>query len=170
MPITTATKQDIASLVALMDGAYRGEPSTKGWANEGHLFVGNKRTDEETVTELMEIPGAVFLKYINNEGAIEGCVFLQKKLSRLYLGMLSVSPGAQAKGIGKQLLKAAEEQARIQNCSSIYMTVITVRDNLIAWYERHGYIKTGEVLPFPVEEKFGIPTQPLELFILEKNI
>lgn len=170
MPITKATKQDIVALVALMDSAYRGEPSARGWANEGDLFIGNKRTDEETVAKLMDVQGAVFFKYTNEQGVIEACVFLQKKSGKLYLGMLSVSPEVQAKGIGKQLLKAAEEHAHSQNCSSIYMTVITLRDNLIAWYERHGYVKTGEVLPFPVEEKFGIPTQPLELLILEKNI
>lgn len=170
MSITKATKQDIVALVALMDSAYRGEPSARGWANEGDLFIGNKRTDEETVAKLMDVPGAVFFKYTNEQGLIEACVFLQKKSGKLYLGMLSVSPEVQAKGIGKQLLKVAEEHAHSQNCSSIYMTVITLRDNLIAWYERHGYVKTGEVLPFPVEEKFGIPTQPLELLILEKNI
>ena len=170
MSITIATKEDIPSLVSLMDNAYRGEPSTRGWASEGNLFIGNKRTDKETVAQLMEKPGAVFLKYINEQEAMEGCVFLQKKSNKLYLGMLSVSPALQAKGVGKQLLNAAEKHAHNQNCSSIYMTVITVRENLIAWYERHGYVKTGEVLPFPVDEKFGIPTQPLELLILEKNI
>ena len=170
MSISVASKKDIPVLVALMDSAYRGELSTKGWANEANLFIGNKRTDEETLNKLIEKPGAVFLKYTNEHGEIEGCVFLQKKVDRLYLGMLSVSPLVQTKGIGKQLLNASHEHAQQQNCSSIYMTVITLRDNLIAWYERHGYTKTGEVLPFPVEEKFGIPTQSLELFILEKKI
>jgi hypothetical protein len=63
---------------------------------------------------------------------------------------------------------AADDHARKENCSSIYMTVITVREKLIAWYERHGYKKTGRVLPFPVDERFGIPTQPLEMLVLEK--
>ena len=169
MSIAIASKKDIPALVDLMDRAYRGEPSTRGWANEANLFIGNKRTDKETLHKLIQKPGAVFLKYTNQQGEIEGCVFLQKKADRLYLGMLSVSPLEQAKGIGKQLLAAATEHAQQQNCSSIYMTVITLRDNLIAWYERHGYVKTGEVIPFPVEEKFGIPTQTLELFILEKK-
>ena len=162
MRIFQATKTDVPVLVALMDEAYRSKsPGQLEWANESDLFIGNKRTDEDTVSGLMEKPGA---------GNIEGCVFLQKKNNRLYLGMLSVSPSAQAKGIGKQLLTAADHYAKEQNCSSIYMTVITVRTGLIEWYERHGYKKTGEVIPFPVEEKFGIPKQPLELLILEKPI
>ena len=171
MSILPASKQDVPALVVLMDEAYRSKSSGQlDWASESDLFIGNKRTDEETVAKLMDNPDAIFYKYINEEAHIEGCVFLQKKNNRLYLGMLSVSPFAQGKGIGKQLLNAANQYAKEQNCFSIYMTVITIRTGLIEWYERHGYKKTGEVIPFPIEEKFGIPKQPLELLILEKVV
>jgi ribosomal protein S18 acetylase RimI-like enzyme len=170
MPIVFASENDIPGLVSLMDSAYRGEGSKQGWTSEADLFIGNHRTDETTVTNLMKKPGAVFLKHLNEEGVMDGCVFLQKKDQRLYLGMFSVSPFAQGKGIGKKLLTAADEYAREQQCSSIYMTVITVREELIAWYERNGYQKTGRVLPFPVDERYGIPTQPLEMLVLEKYI
>jgi len=83
--------------------------------------------------------------------------------------MFSVSPSAQGKGIGKKLLAAADDYAREHNCASIFMTVITVREELIAWYERNGYRKTGKVVPFPVDERYGIPTQPLEMLVLEKH-
>jgi len=122
------------------------------------------------VTNLLKKPGVVFLKYLNEEGKLEGCVLLNKRDNRVYLGMFSVSPLAQGKGIGKKLLAAADDYAREHNCTSIYMTVITVREELIAWYERNGYRKTGKVLPFPVDERFGIPTQPLEMLVLEKHI
>jgi GNAT superfamily N-acetyltransferase len=170
MSILIAGEKDISSLVALMDSAYRGEGAKQGWTSESDLFIGNKRTDETTVGNLIKKPGAVFLKYLNEEGTIEGCVFLHKKEERLYLGMFSVCPSAQGKGIGKKLLAAAENYAKEQNCSSIYMTVITVREKLIAWYERNGYQKTGKVLPFPVDERYGIPTQPLEMLVLEKHL
>src|SRR4030095_2769443 len=134
MSILIAGEKDISSLVALMDNAYRGEGAKQGWTSESDLFIGNKRTDEITVGNLIKKPGAVFLKYLNEEGIIEGCVFLHKKEERLYLGMFSVSPTAQGKGIGKKLLAAAEDYAKKQNSSSIYMTVITVREKLIAWY------------------------------------
>ena len=94
----------------------------------------------------------------------------KKKENRLYLGMFAVSPSAQGKGIGKKLLTAADDYAKGQNCTSIFMTVITVREKLIAWYERNGYQKTGKVLPFPVDERFGVPTQPLEMLVLEKHL
>ena len=170
MPILIAEEKDVTPLVALMDNAYRGESSKQGWTSEADLFIGNKRTDEATVANLIKKPGAVFLKYLNDEGSLEGCVFLHKKDNRLYLGMFSVTPLAQGKGIGKKLLTAADGYAKEQNCSSIYMTVITVREKLIAWYERNGYQKTGKVLPFPVDERYGVPTQPLELLVLEKHL
>lgn len=170
MPISIAGEKDIPSLVKLMDSAYRGENSKQGWTSEADLFVGEKRTDEITVRNLIKKPGAVFLKYVNEHEIIEGCVFLHKKADRLYLGMFSVSPLAQRKGIGKRLLAAADDYAKKENCSVIFMTVITVRKDLIAWYERHGYTKTDKILPFPVDERFGVPTQPLEMVVLEKRI
>ena len=169
MPILNAEEKDVSSLVALMDSAYRGENSKEGWTSEADLFVGEKRTDDETVSNLIKKSGAVFLKYVSDEGVMEGCVLLNKKESKLYLGMFSVSPKAQGKGIGKELLMAADNYAKEQNCTSIFMTVITVRNELIAWYERNGYQKTGKVVPFPVDDRFGIPTQPLEMLVLEKQ-
>jgi ribosomal protein S18 acetylase RimI-like enzyme len=170
MPILIADEKDIPTLVALMDSAYRGENSKKGWTSEADLFIGNKRTDEITVADLIKKPGAVFLKYLSDKGNLEGCVLLNKKDNRIYLGMFSVSPSAQGKGIGKKLLAAADDYAKENNCFSIFMTVITVRKELIAWYERNGYTKTGKVLPFPVDERYGIPTQPLEMLVLEKHL
>lgn len=170
MPVLIADEKDISPLVALMDSAYRGENSKQGWTSEADLFIGNKRTDETTVANLIKRPGSVFFKYLNEEGILEGCVLLHKKDSRIYLGMFSVSPLAQGKGIGKKLLAAADDYAKEQKCATIYMTVITVREELIAWYERNGYQKTGKVLPFPVDERYGIPTQPLEMLVLEKHL
>lgn len=170
MSISIANENDIPALVALMDSAYRGEDAKQGWTNESDLFIGNKRTDEATVTELMQKPGAVFLKSVNDNNEIEACVFLKKKENRLYLGMFSVSPMVQGNGLGKKLLAAADDYAKLQECTSIYMTVITVRKKLIEWYKRNGYSETGEVLPFPADERFGIPKQPLEMLVLQKNI
>jgi len=168
MPVLIAIEKDIPALVKLMDSAYRGEGSKQGWTNEADLFIGEKRTNEEEVEKLMKKTGAVFLKHENDNGDIDGCVFLLNKNGRVYLGMFSVSPNAQGTGIGKKLLAAADDFAKEQNAGSIYMNVISIRTDLIAWYEKHGYKKTGEVIPFPVDERFGIPTRPLELVILEK--
>ncbi|MEK7199822.1 MAG: GNAT family N-acetyltransferase, partial [Bacteroidota bacterium] len=87
-----------------------------------------------------------------------------------YLGMLTVNPLLQAQGIGKQLLLAAEAYARQNNCNGITMTVIAVRHELIAWYERHGYRPTGETEPFPADPVFGLPKQVLYFIVMEKAI
>ena len=89
---------------------------------------------------------------------------------KIYLGMLTVSPALQDRGIGKKLLAAADEYAKQQHCSAIFMTVISVRSELIAWYERHGYKRTGETKPFPTDNRFGMTTQPLEFVVLEKEL
>jgi hypothetical protein len=50
------------------------------------------------------------------------------------------------------------------------MTVISVRTELIAWYERQGWSDTGKRKPFPENEPFGSPKQPLEFIILKKKV
>ena len=169
MLITRAGTDDIKELNILINRAYRGETSKKGWTTEADLLDG-LRTDEETLAEMMNKEDAVILKYGDEEHKIKGCVYLQKQNENLYLGMLTVDPNTQGNGIGKQLLKAATEHALEKNCSSIVMTVISIRDELIAWYGKHGYHKTGETKPFHANEKFGKPKQPLEFVVLEKKI
>jgi ribosomal protein S18 acetylase RimI-like enzyme len=170
MPVLTATLQDIPELLALINSAYRGEASKTGWTTEADLLKGEIRTNEETIGELMHTKGSVFLKYINEQNEIEGCVFLDKKGNKLYLGMLSVCPKLQAKGTGKQLMNEAVSYAKQEGCDAIFMRVISVRNELINWYEKQGYYKTGQTEPFPEDNRFGIPTQPLEFLIMEKKI
>jgi len=88
----------------------------------------------------------------------------------MYLGMLSVSPLLQSQGIGKELMADAEVYARKCGCNAVFMKVISIRYELIAWYERKGYRKTGEREAFPPGNHFGTPTQPLEFLLMEKMI
>src|SRR6187431_2862367 len=108
--ITPATEKDIPALDKLVNSAYRGEGSKKGWTTEADLLDG-LRTDPISLLKILQDPDSVILKYNGNE-SIEGCVYLKKKGDALYLGMLTVSPELQAKGIGKQLLTAAETHAK----------------------------------------------------------
>jgi ribosomal protein S18 acetylase RimI-like enzyme len=169
MKILPATINDITALSDLVNSAYRGESSKKGWTTEADL-LGGIRTNEKSLAEMMNTPGAVILIYRNETNSITGCIYLQKQDAILYLGMLTVSPHLQNAGIGKQLLAAAAEYAKEKRCGSITMTVISVRQELIAWYERHGYYKTGETKPFPDDPSFGLPKQPLEFVVMEKII
>ena len=168
MPVSIALKQDIPELVALINSAYRGDASKKGWTTEANLLKGDLRTDISTLAGLIENPQSVILKYTTAENVIAGSVYLEIQEKGLYLGMLTVSPQLQAAGIGRQLLVAAEEYAKEKECPCIFMSVISVRHELIAWYERHGYKNSGETKPFPDDDRFGIPTQFLEFIIMEK--
>jgi ribosomal protein S18 acetylase RimI-like enzyme len=169
MSISPALKTDIPALVQLINSAYRGEGAKKGWTTEADLLDGT-RTDEANLMDLISDPQTVILKYTDDADKILACVNLQKQDNRLYLGMLTVSPQLQGAGIGKKLLVAADDYAREHGCLAVFMTVISVRSELIAWYERHGFHKTGEVKPFPVGEKFGIQKQPLEMIVMEKKL
>ncbi len=170
MPVSIAQLNDIPGLESLLNNAYRGDASKKGWTTEADLLSGELRTDAANLRELMELPDAVFLKNENEQKQITGCVFLQKTTDRLYLGMLSVSPLEQNKGIGKKLLASETAHAKATQCRSIYMRVISIRHELVAWYERHGYHHTGKMEPLKVDQRFGIPTQPLEFSIMEKTV
>lgn len=167
--IVKATLKDIPQILPLVNSAYRGEVSKKGWTTEANIIEGDQRTDEHSLAEMINNPNAAILLYKEND-LVSGCVYLEKQDSKLYLGMLSVNPEIQGGGIGKKLLRAAETHAEQNDCNLITMTVISLRKELIAWYERNGYADTGERKPFPDDAKFGKPIQPLTFIVLEKPI
>jgi ribosomal protein S18 acetylase RimI-like enzyme len=168
--ISKATLNDAAGLTALVNAAYRGDSSKKGWTTEADLLDGI-RIDEQKLMDLIRKKDSMILKYTDEQSNITGCVHLEKHGDKLYLGLLATSPELQRKGIGKELLKAAEKEAEKLNCHSIYMTVITERTELIAWYVKHGYVNTRKKKPFLVDDpRFGIPKKMLEFVVLEKNI
>jgi ribosomal protein S18 acetylase RimI-like enzyme len=170
MPILVATTEDVPQLEALINSAYRGEESKKGWTTEADIVKGTLRIDEAALTELMKVEDAGFLKFVNEQHRIDGCVFVHKNGDEMYLGMLAVSPTLQATGIGKQLMSEAEIHAERMNCTRIFMRVISLRNELIQWYEKQGYYKTEQREPFPGATRFGTPVRPLEFLIMEKRI
>jgi ribosomal protein S18 acetylase RimI-like enzyme len=168
--ISKATLEDIPQIVALLNSAYRGESSKQGWTTEADLIAGDQRTDMASVNKVMNEPGSVILKYTDEKNKIIGTVNLQEHDRGLYLGMFAVSPALQGGGIGKQLLKAADGYAKEVGVATIYMSVVSVRKELIDWYKRHGYSETGERKAFEQDEVTGKHLQKLEFIILEKNI
>lgn len=167
--ITKSTIEDIPTLTILINSAYRGETSKKGWTTEAHLLEG-KRTDEQEMTEIFLDSKNTILKFTENDKII-GSVLLVEKEHQLYLGMLTVSPELQNSGIGKKLLAEAENHAKSLGLSSIIMTVISVREELVAWYKRHGYVDTGKREAFPESEiHTTVSAEPLEFIYLEKSI
>ncbi|WP_045690275.1 GNAT family N-acetyltransferase [Hymenobacter sp. AT01-02] len=169
LSIAPATATDIPALVALVNSAYRGDTSRQGWTTEADLLEGT-RTDAADLADLMAGPGATFLLARTANGELRGSVYLKNQHPDLYLGMLTVDPAHQAHGIGKYLLAAAERQARHLGCTSILMSVISVRHELLAWYARHGFRQTGETVAFPTDVRFGVPRQELVLLLLRKQL
>jgi GNAT superfamily N-acetyltransferase len=152
-----AASADVDAIVALVESAYRGESGLRGWTTESHLLDG-RRTDAMLVAELLDMPGsAVLLAF--EDGALLACCHIEKHGHSAYFGMFAVDPVRQNAGLGKQMLARAERHAQeAWQCSAMHMKVIDARSELIAWYERRGYQRTGEYSPFPYgDERVGIP-------------
>ncbi|MEU5591639.1 GNAT family N-acetyltransferase [Streptomyces sp. NPDC020298] len=152
-----ATDADVDALVALIESAYRGDDSRAGWTTEADILQG-QRTDPEGVLQVIESPDSRLLT-VERGGRIVACCQLEHRGDHAYFGMFAVSPALQGAGLGKVIIAEAERQARESwGVTEMHMTVISVRDDLIAWYERRGYRRTGRMTPFPYgDERFGIP-------------
>lgn len=160
MTISQAISADIKELNKLVNSAYRGEESKKGWTTEAEILDGI-RIDEAALEVLLSRTAVVVLKCSDVEGKILGTVCLEAKENQLYLGMFAVSPQSQGNGIGKTLLTAAEKHAIENKCNRIVISVISTRKELINWYERHGYVATGGSIAFEeIEGRFGDPKVP----------
>jgi ribosomal protein S18 acetylase RimI-like enzyme len=166
--ISLATTTDAKEIEILLNTAYRGETAKLGWTHEANLIAGNVRVNEAMVMKNLDAENAVFLKYINEQNVTTGCVHLKQNEHKLYLGMFSVHPTQQGSGIGKQLLLAAEEYATYTGSNIIYMTVISLRTELINWYKTKGYKETGERQPFVEDAITGSHLKKLEFVVLEK--
>jgi len=167
--VRIAEMDDIPQLVNLVNAAYRGEPSRKGWTTEADLISGDLRIDNDSLEAMINEPSSIVLVFIS-DNKIAGCVYLEKQEEDLYLGLLSVWPELQGKDIGKKLLIAAEEYAVKNKKENIVMNVISRRQELISWYLRHGYVLTSETKPFPDDNRFGTPVENLEFVVLKKKL
>ena len=167
-----ATVTDVAAIVRLVESAYRGEASRAGWTTEADLLDG-QRTDATAVAEMLNAPQSTVL-LAEDGGQLVGCCRLERRPGAdAYFGMFSVEPLQQGEGVGRQLLAEAERIARDDwAATTMIMTVIAQRAELIAWYERRGYRRTGETEPFPYgNARYGIPRRPDLVFaVLAKQL
>ena len=166
-----AAAADVPALVALIESAYRGDASRRGWTTEADI-LGGQRTDPAGVRAVVEgVDSRILMAEVGGE--LVGCCQLERRGSHAYFGMFAVRPTIQGAGLGKAILAESERFARAEwNAAEMQMTVISVREDLIAWYLRRGYTRTGEMSPFPYgDERFGLPTRDdLQFELLSKKL
>lgn len=167
----SATHDDIPALIALVTSAYRGEGSKQGWTTEADMLDG-QRIDAEALRHDIDRAQSRIL-IAEQDGTLVACAHVAVEEGAGYFGMFAVDPKRQGDGLGKQVIAEAERVAREDwNLPAMRMTVIDIRDELIAFYERRGYRRTGLKKPFPYgDERYGIPKRDdLRFEILEKPL
>jgi ribosomal protein S18 acetylase RimI-like enzyme len=171
MDLRPVTPADLAAVAELVNAAYRG---AQGWTTEAAYIEGQRTSAAILRRDLAAQPQARLLVARDDPaGPILGCVWLEPAGGEAwYLGMLTVRPDLQDRRLGRTLLEAAERRAAGLGARRIRMTVVSVRDTLIAWYRRRGYAPTGETAPFPYDDPvFGVPRRPDLAFVaLEKAL
>lgn len=173
MALKPAQMDELAEAVALINSAYRGDSARAGWTHEADYLTGTRIDEEDLAADLGRDPDARLLVWRDeDDGPILGCAWLEPDGEDCwYLGMLTVRPDLQDRKVGRAILGEAEAHARVQGARAVRMTVISIRDTLIAWYERRGYRQTGEREPFPYGEGFGNAVRrDLEFVVLEKPL
>lgn len=159
---------DAPAIFALIESAYRGDSSRRGWTNEADLIEGDR-------TSLAEVSGFISQSLsrfvVASEGTqLVGCALIRNLDGEGYFGMFAVNPALQGGGLGKQILSFAEGKAReLWGCKSMAMTAISIREELIAFYERRGYRRSG-TKPFPFENEPGVQRRDFHLVVLSKSL
>jgi GNAT superfamily N-acetyltransferase len=169
---TRARAADVPALVELVNSAYRGDSSRRGWTTEADL-VGGLRVDAAALEEIISRPDEALLVLRAGAGPFACAHVRQLGGEVAYVGLLTVRPALQGSGVGRQMLAAAERYAEAEfGARFMEMTVISEREELVAWYERRGYRPTGETRPFPHnEERFGVPKRDdVRLVVLRRQI
>jgi ribosomal protein S18 acetylase RimI-like enzyme len=175
-----ARADDVDAIVALVENAYRGEATAASWNSEAHLLRG-PRTNREEVAGYLTDPESRFV-LAEQAGRLVGCALIQRRANSLchagaspegeaYFGMFAISPARQSGGLGKAVLAECERQARaLWNAQAMVLTVISLREELIGWYERRGFVRTGARQPFPFTPTTGELRRDFDLVVLRKTL
>jgi GNAT superfamily N-acetyltransferase len=166
-----ATPANVDAVVALVESAYRGDASRAGWTTEADFLEGRRTGPDDVLAQLAKPRSRVLLA--ESAGELLACAHVAVEDGAGYFGMFSVRPTLQGGGIGARVLEEAERIARHEwGQTHMRMTVIDIRSELIAYYERRGYRRTGILKPFPYgDARFGLPTRDdLRFEVLEKAL
>jgi ribosomal protein S18 acetylase RimI-like enzyme len=173
MMLVPIRDDDVPRIVALMNRAYRGVGPAAGWNTEAAYIAGDRTTEALLRAEIAGKPAASLLKCEDGSAALQACVWLEPLGDGIwYLGSLAIDPDRQNGGLGRRVLAAAEQWIAERGGGRVRMSVVNVREGLIAWYLRRGYHDSGETIAFPYgDDRFGTPLrQDLCFVVLEKAL
>lgn len=155
LELRVACETNAKEIAALVNRAYRPSPQEAGWTHEANLVAG-ERTTTEQVLSLFHEQSTILLLCLGPK--IVACVHVQGDQSGTYIGMLATNPAMQAQGIGKHMLLHAEAYAtEYFEASILKISVLSSRPELLAFYERRGYVLTGKVEEYPLSAGVGQP-------------
>ena len=149
----SAQLEDAENIARLVNAAFRPE----------RFFIDADRTNPDKVRALL-LQGTFLLA--EQAGRLAGCVYVELRDERGYFGLLAVDPGMQRSGLGSQLVAAAEGYCRAAGCHFIDLTIVNLRTELPAFYNRLGYVENG-ILPFPADQQAN---QPCHLVRMSKPL
>jgi ribosomal protein S18 acetylase RimI-like enzyme len=162
-----ATLADVPRLSVLIERAYRGPEAAKGWTNEASLLAGPRSSPEE-IEGLVRDEQARFVTALAGDRLV-ACALIKREGDGAYFGMFAIDPDAQGGGLGKMMMTRCEAAAReLWGARFMRLQVISLRDQLIQWYERRGYVQTGEREPFPFDTATGALRTDFDLVVLRK--
>src|SRR6185369_5071678 len=142
--IRVATAADAPKITAIINAAFR--------VAEGFFIDGNRITQAEVEESLTK--GAFLLA--ETDGKLNGCVYVEMRGERSYLGLLSVDPTTQQSGLGSRLMLEAERYCRERGSHSMDILIVSLREELPAFYQKRGYVESGTT-PFPADVPVKIP-------------
>ena len=165
---------DAEAIAKLVNAAYRGETSRKGWTTEADILDGLRTTTAE-VSKMIKRKDAFILIGVYRDEIVATIYCEWQELAfkdTVHFGMIAVKPSLQNKGYGKKMIQAAEAMTlREWRVAGFHMAVISIRHELIAFYERLGYKRTGEFADFPVKSDLWQPkVEGLNLQYLAKLV
>ncbi len=169
--LRAATLNDVPALVALVTRCYRGDASRAGWTTEADLLDGNRIDPELLAADIARPYSRVLV--VERGPQLLACAHVCRHQGAGYFGMFAVAPELQRAGLGSRILAECERIAAEEwRLPALRMTVIEQRSELIAYYQRRGYRRTGEFQPFPYgDARFGLPKRDdLRFEVLHKDL
>ena len=148
--VRIAQQEDAERITSVINSAFR---------RAEEFFIDGDRIDAESVQNFLNSGNFILAE---REDVLVGCVYVEARGDRSYLGLLAVDPAGQNFGLGTLLMNAAEDYCRGLSCRFMDIYVVNLREDLPGFYHRRGYVETG-TSPFPTDLKTKLPVHFIEM-------